>query len=165
VEYQFDWNGGGWGLSNWGSATQSKAWTSAGVYNVRARARCTQDVSVVSDWSNPLSVSISVPDISVTLTTYDFGNVKMKRSKTASFKVKNNGTVNLLISTSITGTDISMFMITSGGGSKIIKSGKTLTIKVTFKPTSIGSKNPILMITSNDPDTTTVEIPLSGTGQ
>lgn len=165
VEYQFDWNDDGSDLSDWGSATQSKAWTAAGVYNVRARARSTANVSVVSDWSNPLSVIISLPKISVTPTAYDFGNVKMKKSKIASFKVTNSGTANLLISTSIGGTDASMFNIRSGSGSKTIKPGRTLTIRVAFKPTSTGSKTSTLEITSNDPNMPTIDIPLSGTGQ
>lgn len=165
IEYQFDWKGDGSDLSAWGSATQSKAWTTAGVYNVRGRARCTQDTSIVSDWSNPLTVSISLPKISVTPTAYNFGNVKVKKSKTGSFRVKNSGTVYLLISSSITGTGVSMFTITNGGGSKTIKPGKTLIIKVAFKPTSTGSKTSTLKITSNDPDTPKVDIPLTGTGQ
>jgi len=163
VEYQFDWKGDGSDLSSWGSASQSKTWTAAGTYNVRARARCSQDVSVLSDWSNSLSVSIGLPDISVTPLTYDFGNVEVKKSKTASFKVKNNGKADLLISPSITGTDVSMFTITSGGVSKTIKPNKTLTIKVVFKPTSAGSKSSMLGITCNDPDTPTIDIPLTGT--
>ena len=106
----------------------------------------------------------NVPDILITPLTYDFGNVEAKKSKTASFKVKNNGKADLLISTSITGTDVSMFTITSGGGvSKTIKPGKPLTIKVAFKPTSGGSKSSTLRITSNDPDTPTIDIPLTGT--
>ena len=59
VEYQFDWKGDGTDLSPWGSATQSKTWTSAGTYNVKARARCTAHTSVVSGWSSALSVTIS----------------------------------------------------------------------------------------------------------
>jgi len=62
VEYQFDWKGDGSDLSSWGSSTQSKSWTAAGTYNVRAMARCTLDTSVISGWSGPLSVSISVPE-------------------------------------------------------------------------------------------------------
>jgi hypothetical protein len=108
---------------------------------------------------------IKVPDISVTPLSYDFGNVKLKKSKTASFKVKNNGKSDLLILTSITGTDLTMFTITSGGGSKAIKPGKTFTIKVVFKPTSTGPKISNLGITSNDPNRPTIDIPLSGRGQ
>ena len=165
VEYQFDWKEGGLYLSDWGPGSLSKEWNAAGVYNIRARARCTQDISVVSDWSNSLSVSISIPNISATPTAYDFRNIKVNRSKTASFRVKNNGTADLSISTSITGTDQLMFMIMSGGGSNTIKPGKTLTIKVNFKPTSKGSKASTLRIASNDPDTPTIDIQLNGTGQ
>lgn len=166
VEYQFDWKGDESDLSVWGSTTQSKTWSVSGIYNVRARARCATDTSIVSNWSDFLSVGISVSDISVTPTAYDFGNVKVKKSKAASFKVMNGGKGNLSIITStITGTDASIFTITSGGGSKTIKPGKSLTMKITFKPTSKGSKSANLEITSNDPDTPTIDIPLSGTVQ
>ena len=165
VEYQFDWRGDGSDLSDWGSATQSKTWTSGSVYTVRARARCARDISVVSDWSNGLSVAINVPDISVVPMAYDFGNLKIGRGKTASFRVKNTGKADLLISTSITGAEASMFTVMSGSGSKAIKPGRTLIIRVGFKPVSPGSKSSTLTITSNDPDTSITEIPLSGRGQ
>jgi hypothetical protein len=164
AEYQFDWKGDGSDLSAWGPSSQSKTWPVAGTYNVRARARCTTHTSVVSNWSSPLSVGISVPKISVTPTAYDFGNVKVKRSKKASFSARNNGTANLLITSTITGTDTPMFTIATGSGSKTIKPGKSLSIKVTFKPISKGSKSANLEITSNDLVTPTIGIPLSGTG-
>ena len=59
LEYQFDWKGDGSDLSLWGSATQSRIWTVAGSYNVRARARCATDTAIVSNWSSGLSVNIS----------------------------------------------------------------------------------------------------------
>jgi hypothetical protein len=123
--------------------------------------------------SSPITISLSgiginpnAPIISVTPTSNDYGNVKVKRSKTASFTIKNNGKTNLSILTStIAGPDAWMFAITGGNGAKTIKSGKSLTIKVAFKPTSKGSKSAKLEITSNDPVTLTIDIPLSGTGQ
>ena len=66
VEYQFDWKGDGSALSSWGSSTQSKTWSAAGTYSVRARARCQTDTSIVSQWSNSLTVNISAtpsPDL------------------------------------------------------------------------------------------------------
>ena len=65
VEYQFDWKGDGSDLSPWGSATQSKTWATPGTYNVRARARCATDTSVVSGWSSGLSTVISSSTASV----------------------------------------------------------------------------------------------------
>ncbi len=120
--------------------------------------------------TSPTNISLSgtgvtVPIISVTPTSNNYGNVKLKTSKPASFMVKNSGKANLSITSTITGADTSMFTITSGGGSKTIKPGKTLTIKVAFKPTSKGSKSANLEITSNDPATPTLDIPLSGRGQ
>jgi len=59
VEYQFDWKGDGTDLSSWGTTTQSKIWTATGTYNVRARARCTLDTSVISAWSGSIQVAIA----------------------------------------------------------------------------------------------------------
>jgi hypothetical protein len=64
VEYQFDWKGNGTDLSPWGSATQSKTWTTGGTYSVRARARCVTDISIVSDWSSGLAVKIEQISVS-----------------------------------------------------------------------------------------------------
>lgn len=170
VEFQFDWKGDGSDPSAWGSGTQSKIWTVAGTYNVKTRARCKADTQTVSAWSAGLSVTISnntnVPIISVTPTAKDYGNVKVNKSKTVSFKVTNSGKADLsILASAITGTDASMFTITSGNGSHTIKPKKNLTIKVALKPTSRGAKSATLEITSNDPVTPTVDITLSGTGQ
>jgi uncharacterized repeat protein (TIGR02543 family) len=69
VEYQFDWKGNGTDLSPWGSSTQSKTWTSAADYQVRARARCATHPDVVSGWSSGLPVSISNPNGTYTVAT------------------------------------------------------------------------------------------------
>jgi len=66
VEYQFDWKGDGSALSSWGSSTQSTSWDVIGIYAVRARARCKTDSSVVSLWSDAVTVTISsapLPDL------------------------------------------------------------------------------------------------------
>lgn len=59
VEYSFDWGDGT--DSSWSSSTSaSKSWGSAGSYAVRVQARCSEDPSVVSDWSSPTPVTIAV---------------------------------------------------------------------------------------------------------
>ncbi len=165
VEYQFDWRGDSSDLSDWGSGTESKAWTTPGFYKVRARARSVSNVSVVSLWSKPLPVSISLPIISVNPTSWYFGNAEVNTSKSASFKVKNEGMADLLVSTSLTGADASMFRIKRGSGSKIVKPGKTMIVRVAFKPESTGLKSSILRINSNDPNSPAIDISLDGTGQ
>ena len=122
--------------------------------------------------SNPTNVPLSgtgvgtYSAISVSPTAQDYGTVKVNKSKTASFKVTNTGKGDLFILYSkIKGTDGSMFAITGGRGSKHLNPGKSLTIKVAFKPVSKGSKSASLEITSNDSVTPTVNVPLSGTGE
>jgi hypothetical protein len=61
IEYQFDWKGDGTVLSSWGSGGESMTWTAAGTYQVRARARCATHTTLVSNWSNSLSLTIRVP--------------------------------------------------------------------------------------------------------
>ncbi len=75
VQFQFDWKGDATDLSPWGSASQSKTWTVAGTYKVRARAQCATHTSVVSGWSGSLSVTINVPvaAVSCTVTTNPSG--------------------------------------------------------------------------------------------
>jgi uncharacterized repeat protein (TIGR02543 family) len=68
VEYQFDWKGDGTVLSEWGSQTQSNTWDNPGIYNVRARARCTIHTNVTSEWSDPFTVTINLPSVSCTIT-------------------------------------------------------------------------------------------------
>jgi hypothetical protein len=63
VEYQFDWKGDGSDLSSWGASTQSKTWSAAGAYSVRARARCATDTSVISAWSQGHSITISATPV------------------------------------------------------------------------------------------------------
>ncbi len=60
VEYRFDWGDGT--TSVWSTSTSaSHSWTSAGTYTVRARARCTDDTSILSSWSTGIVVVIAVP--------------------------------------------------------------------------------------------------------
>jgi uncharacterized repeat protein (TIGR02543 family) len=144
---------------------------SAGTHKIKLVADSTGAISETNEADNEYTKTITVsssgnvPHISVSPDSLDFGVLKMKKSKTASFVVKNSGKTNLSISSSIIGTDASMFAITSGSGSKTVKPGKTLTIKVAFKPASKGPKSANLEITSNDPVTPTDDVPLSGTGQ
>jgi hypothetical protein len=61
----------------------------------------------------------------------------------------------------IEGTDFSI----SGHSNIIVKPKKSYNLKVTFKPISTGEKTPTLRINSDDPETPSIEISLSGIGQ
>jgi YD repeat-containing protein len=112
-------------------------------------------VTVTADFA------LKTPDISVAQTPIDFGTVKVGKKVTKTLKIMNNGTGDLVVALSVLdGTD---FYIQ--GGSVIIKSKKSYTLKVLFTPHSTGSKTGTLRITTNDSDTPTIDISLSGTGQ
>ena len=117
------------------------------------------------DSDKHVTASFGLPDISVSPNSYDFGNVVVKKpSSPATFTIQNNGTGNLKTTKiKVIGTDAKMFKI-KGGGKKTIVPGGTYSFTVTFKPTSAGTKSATLQILSNDPDTPTIEVPLSGTG-
>ena len=112
-----------------------------------------------------VTASFGLPDISVSPTSNDFGDVTVKQSSSpVTFTIQNNGTGNLKASNiKIIGTDAKMFKI-KGSCKKAISSGGSCQFTVTFKPTSAGSKYSTLQIISNDPDTGIIGIPLSGTG-
>jgi hypothetical protein len=82
--------------------------------------------------------------------------------------IANTGADNLLISAvGIEGTDASDFMIDSGKdtcSNKTLLPSKSCTLDVVFLPASAGTKNANLSITSNDPVTPALIVPLSGTG-
>jgi hypothetical protein len=105
-----------------------------------------------------------VADISVSPVSYDFGNIKVGKLASTTITITNKGTGNLNISrTAIIGTDAKMFSPLLGLAT-VVKPSKTYSIRVSFNPKSKGLKSSVLRITSNDPDTGTLDIPLSGTG-
>jgi hypothetical protein len=117
------------------------------------------------DSDKNVTASFGLPNIAVSPNSYDFGDVTVKQSSSpVTFTIQNNGTGNLKITkTKIIGTDAKVFKI-KGSCKKTIFAEGNCQFTITLKPTSTGSKTATLQITSNDPDTATVEIPLSGTG-
>jgi len=86
-------------------------------------------------------------------------------SRTQIFTVTNSGTADLVIGTlSITGANASEFSIENDNCSnQTITPLGTCTCDVVFAPTSEGKKSANLGIPSNDPETPTLNVPLSGT--
>ena len=115
-------------------------------------------------WGTP---TIPKPDISVNPTSHDFGSLDVgDTSQAQTFTLTNSGNVDLVIGIlSITGRDSSDFIIHNDSCSaQTIAPFGTCMVDVVFSPTSGGSKSASLSIQSNDPNTPTLNIPLSGTG-
>jgi len=62
LEYQFDWGDGT--SSSWGAASRSHAWSSAGTFCIKARARDSH--GALSGWSNCHNITIAIPTYSIT---------------------------------------------------------------------------------------------------
>jgi hypothetical protein len=62
IEYLFDWGDGTY--SGWSSSTSvPKSWSTSGTYTVKAKARCSVHTSFESDWSEPLTVTVTSPPL------------------------------------------------------------------------------------------------------
>jgi hypothetical protein len=116
VQYRFDWGDGT--KSEWlpvGTRSAVKSWSSPGIYSVRARARCAKHKCNMSDWSDPLPVTLY--QVKVKLLTPNGGEVipsgstrpiEWKASSQAvTFKLElsmDNATTWIPIAESLTGT-------------------------------------------------------------
>jgi alpha-tubulin suppressor-like RCC1 family protein len=82
--------------------------------------------------------------------------------------LSNTGTADLTVSGIIlTGSTPNQFTVSTGSCASLtptIAPGDSCTVYVTFTPFVLGPKSAILRITSNDETTTTLDLPLSGTG-
>ncbi|MBI4685329.1 MAG: SBBP repeat-containing protein [Nitrospirae bacterium] len=112
------------------------------------------------------SLSFSEPDIATSPSPYNFGSIDIGSSATTTFTISNNGNADLLIGTIIlTGPNASEFNVQNDNCSnQTISPAGNCTVNVAFSPTSAGAKSASLSIPSNDPDTPTLNVLLSGTG-
>ncbi|MFN8619133.1 MAG: signal peptidase I [Chloroflexota bacterium] len=101
--------------------------------------------------------------LSITPATFDFGSVRTGDKVVASFTVTNAGTAAVRLGTvDLSGTNANQFSITSDGcGRKTLAAGATCTIKVAFKPGSVGLKRARLSVAIGR---STVSSTLTGTG-
>ncbi|MDI6793521.1 MAG: choice-of-anchor D domain-containing protein, partial [bacterium] len=107
----------------------------------------------------------TTPNISVSLISHDFGSINVgSQSASQTFTISNTGDANLEIGAiSLTGADSSEFNIQSDNcAGQTLAPADTCTVDVVFSPISAELKTANLSIPSNDPDTPTFEVPLSG---
>ncbi|MDH3300131.1 MAG: choice-of-anchor D domain-containing protein [Acidimicrobiia bacterium] len=106
-----------------------------------------------------------IPDIAVSPASVAFGPVVTGSSGSASVTVTNQGTGPLSVSsTTLGGTDATLFSIDGGGGAFVLGPGTSQVIDLSFSPGAVGSYSATLTIDSDDPDEASVVVPLSGDG-
>ena len=109
----------------------------------------------------------ATPIISISPTSDSFGNGYVNATSSArSFTIKNNGSANLVVgSISFAGTNPTEFKkATDNCSGKTLASAATCTVQVTFAPVSTGAKSATIVIPSNDPVTTTLNVSINGIG-
>ncbi|GBD97086.1 MAG TPA: choice-of-anchor D domain-containing protein [Nitrospirae bacterium] len=107
---------------------------------------------------------VSIPEIFVYPSSIDFGYVNLSPSSSVrKVRVRNSGNANLTITAiNTSGPDANQFSQTNDCSTVSVSS--SCSIDVTFSPTIEGAKSATLTISSDDPDMSTFDIPLSGTG-
>ncbi len=102
-------------------------------------------------------VNVPTPNIRVSTTNIDFGNVELGKSSTKDFRIYNDGDALLSIS-SITSSNNQFSVLNRAD----VLPGGAVSISVRFTPISLGLKTGIITINSNDPDEPTKTISVQG---
>ncbi len=108
-------------------------------------------------------------DLGVVQTPLAFGDQLINSTSTAqTIQISNTGNQTLTYSLTKLGTDAAMFTATAPGPCTTnctLGAGLSTNVTVTFRPTSVGAKTATLRVTAaNDPDTTNLDVALSGNG-
>ena len=101
------------------------------------------------------------PDIQLAPLSLDFGSVYMTASRTLNLIVANAGCADLYVSgLTIDNADFTSPVVLPD----TLIAGGTLTVPVVFAPTTPGPITGTLTLTSNDPDSPSIDVPLAGVG-
>lgn len=116
--------------------------------------------------------SSNTPNVTTDATRLIFNDISSDRSggsgpsATQNVRITNIGNATLTVnSASLVGTDASQFQLVNPPAANTqLTPGSSLTVGVRFNPQSIGPKGAFLRITSDDPDTSQLDVPLRGLG-
>jgi photosystem II stability/assembly factor-like uncharacterized protein len=114
----------------------------------------------------PLDPPAPEPEIQVLPANIDYGSVKRGATVSKTITVTNTWTGALSFNVELKGSNIADYSITGGscGQQLTLAPDESCTIEVAFKPTTAFSRSAEIVVTSNDPQTPTVTIPLTGIG-
>ena len=112
---------------------------------------------------NGTALVVLQPNIIVAPSSLAFGSVSVGSSRDMNFTIANIGAAPLLVSSvAVSGTDFSLSPPPATPFSVIAGGSQTVTVR--FAPSSTGTKSGAVTLGSNDPDTPTISITLSGSG-
>lgn len=121
------------------------------------------DWAVVAIELRPSGTSGPTPDIQVTPTEHDFGDIESGGHAEVTFEVRNDGDLDLMISElAIEGVDAGSFDILAGGAPVVLLPQSSVDVIVSFDPLTTGTKSAILSIESDDPGDPSLAISLMG---
>ncbi|OQW91637.1 MAG: hypothetical protein BWK78_04045, partial [Thiotrichaceae bacterium IS1] len=107
----------------------------------------------------------SIPNIVVTPTTFNFGNVNVGANSTKAITISNTGNANLSLGTmSWTSANGEFTLDTGNVCPSTLAPGGTCSFSIRFQPTTAGAKSGSLSIPSNDPDTANLTVTVTGNG-
>jgi hypothetical protein len=108
---------------------------------------------------------IMPPDIAVTPSPHNYGDVVISTNTSRTFVVTNLGGADLEVTAStLVNGQAAEFAIMSGGAPFTLAAGATRNLEVRFAPTTAGAKATTLRLASNDPDEAPLDVALSGMG-
>jgi hypothetical protein len=103
------------------------------------------------------------PNIYLAQSTYDFTGIILDNSADRTFEIKNNGIANLKIG-QVLSPNLPFSIASDTCSLATLTTSQTCSLKIRFSPTSQGPFTTTLSVPSNDPDSSTVNISLSGVG-
>ncbi len=108
-----------------------------------------------------ITIEEELPDISVSPTSLDFGNVAVGSSRNRTLTISNVGNAALTVNGVTSGN--TAFTIVSPTFPQTIAAGNNVNVTVRFSCTDLGDETGNLTVSSNDPDEGAVTVPVSGT--
>ena len=108
-------------------------------------------------------VESPLPDITLSPSGHDFGEIALGDSSSASFTIGNDGDWDLAVdSVVVNGSDKGLFFIEGVDGGLSLSSGETRNFSVKFLPDNTGPASALLRVYSNDPDVNPLDASLAG---
>jgi hypothetical protein len=157
-----------------GSCTVSVVFMPQSVAAFTATITVTSNDPINSPLNIPLTgngVLVPTPNIAVTPASVDFGEVNVGSSSLGEVTISNTGSASLSVS-GIALDNAAVYSLDETGGSNpcgsltpTIAAGDNCTVDAIFAPADDGGPfNATVTVTSDDPDTPSVGVPLTGTG-